>query len=64
MTFSATQNDDELVMDTEVLPHAIQIRFSGGADLRISHLLKIIIAPIGGRVSVEEEEVVLWLPRA
>ena len=64
VTFSATQKDDELVMDTEVLPHAIQIRFSGGADLRISHLLKIIIAPIGGRVSVEEEEVVLWLPRA
>jgi len=64
VTFSAMRNEDELTMETEVLPHAIQVRFSAGADLRISHLLKIIIAPIGGRVSVEEEEVVLWLPRA
>lgn len=64
VTCAATLRDQSIQMDVQAHRHAIGVTFGFVLEKQVAKLLKIILAPVGGRVELENEEVMLWLPRA
>jgi PAS domain-containing protein len=64
VTFAATKSGEEIAVETQIFPYAVQLRFSSSLEKRINRLLQLILEPVGGRIEMDNEEVILWLPRA
>ena len=64
VTCAATLREQSIQVDAQVKRNAIGVTFGVSLDAQVSQLLKIILSPLGGNVSIEDGEVVLWLPRA
>ena len=64
VTIAATLRDQTIQMDAQSRRNAVVVTFGCPVEKQVAKLLTIILSPVGGKIEISADEVVIWLPRA